>query len=52
MESNNRVQMKLSTKQMLTYQCRRQIHSSQGVRGWGGISWGIGIDIYTVLDIK
>ena len=24
-------------------------HSSQGVRGWGGISWEIGTDIYTLL---
>ena len=27
-------------------------HSSQGARGWGGISWETGTDIYTLLDIK
>ena len=43
--------MNLSTKEKQSHRCRKQISGYQGIRG-KGISWEIGIDIYTLLDIK
>ena len=41
MESKEKVQMNLSTKQKQSYRCRKQTNGYQGVRGVGGINWKI-----------
>ena len=43
--------MNLFIKQIGSHRCRKQIYGHQGGKG-GGISWEIGIDIYTLLYIK
>ena len=47
------VQINLFTKQKWSHRCRKQTYGYQGGKGGGrGITWEIGIDIYTRLYIK
>ena len=45
------VLMNLFTKQKQSHTCRKQTHGYQRYSG-AGISWEIGVDIYTHLSIK
>ena len=45
------VQMNLFTKQRYSHSCRKQTYCYQGGKE-RGISWEVGIDIYTLLYIK
>ena len=44
--------MNLFTKQKHTHILRKQVMVTEGKRGRGGINWGFGTDIYTLLYIK
>ena len=47
-----KVLMNLCTRQKYSHRCRKQAYGYQRRKGWGGINWEIGIDIYTLLYIK